>query len=137
MFENLLNASTFSEWEFHWNVISSASETSTLDISYSISEEEDCEIIKCPAPVVPSDAFAKVIRDGHEKYVCTHQNCGREFVKKSKNTRAHYLTHLNIRPFQCRECNATFTRRLDCKRHCQTHKRKLSAQHSPLVSLCI
>ncbi|KAJ3063059.1 hypothetical protein HDU98_001068 [Podochytrium sp. JEL0797] len=49
-------------------------------------------------------------------YTCSFEGCTRSF-DRSFNLRAHFSTHLRMKPFKCAGCDTEFTRRFDVKRH--------------------
>mmetsp|Transcript_4867 Transcript_4867/g.5754 ORF Transcript_4867/g.5754 Transcript_4867/m.5754 type:complete len:114 (-) Transcript_4867:134-475(-) len=49
-------------------------------------------------------------------YICRHNNCGKEFTK-TWNLLDHLRMHQGIRPYNCSQCNRSFTQKGNLVRH--------------------
>jgi uncharacterized C2H2 Zn-finger protein len=69
--------------------------------------------------VVPKSAFRKMMFPTHRKavFVCTVPRCGKTFTRRAENSKAHYLQHNQMSPFECEFCLVAFRRVSDLKRH--------------------
>ncbi|KAI8912768.1 hypothetical protein EDD86DRAFT_117279 [Gorgonomyces haynaldii] len=84
---------------------------------------------KFQPPKIPEGAFLKITTpDGRVRYECTVEGCRKQFSRRGQNAKSHYFAHNDIRPFQCDQCPATFTRAQDCTRHLEAHNRRAEGE---------
>lgn len=71
--------------------------------------------------MVPKNGFVKVRENGVDYFECTWKNCSKRFTRRSTNSNAHWMRHINHRAeFRCRTCSMGFERKGDLKRHANT-----------------
>ncbi|KAJ9069775.1 hypothetical protein DSO57_1015079 [Entomophthora muscae] len=61
--------------------------------------------------------------------------CGIEFSRKN-SMRRHVLTHINLRPYECRDCNKSFYRSDIYKRHLVSKRCRRNTSQAQILALC-
>lgn len=67
---------------------------------------------------VPRPGFLKIRENNSDYYQCTWKNCCKRFTRRSTNSTAHWMRHINHESeYSCKTCSMGFNRKGDLRRH--------------------